>query len=112
MERALVAQRVANKLFAAESSIDKAMADASTLMMEFQTVRQELNTSAVFGDEATAKLAQSLAAMAQARSAMVACHHELAEAKLRLGIRTKLAGTGDKPPQNQSAQPEHLRQVG
>ena len=112
MERALVVQRAANKLFAAEASIDQAMADAATLMVEFQAVRQELNTSAIFADEATVKLVQSLAALAQARSAMVACHHEMAEAKLRLGVRTKLAGTGDKPPQNQSAQPDHLRQVG
>ena len=112
MERALVVQRAANKLFTAEASIDKAMADAAMLMMELQTVRQDLNISAVFADEATAKLVQSLAALAEARSAMVACHHEMGEAKLRLGVRTKLAGTGDKPPQNQSAHPDHLRQVG
>ena len=113
MERALVVQRAANKLYAAESSIDKAMADAATLIVELQAVRSDLNTSATFADEATAKVTASLAALAQARSAMVACHAEMAEAKLRLGVRTKLMGTGDKPPPgNQSAVPDHLRQVG
>ena len=112
MERALVVQKAANKLFAAENSIDKAMADTAALMMEFQVVREELNISAVFADEATSKVVATLAALAQARSAMVACHHEMAEAKLRLGIRTKLSGIGDKPPANQGIEPSHIRQVG
>jgi hypothetical protein len=113
MERALVVQKAANKLFATEASIDKAMADAAMLLIELQTVRAELNTSAIFADEATAKATASLAALAQARSAIVACHAEMAEAKLRLGIRTKLTGTGDKPPPGQQdIAPGHLRQVG
>lgn len=111
MERALVVQKAANKLFAAEAAIDKAMADASALMIELQAARSELNVSAIFGDEATAKVVESLSALAQARTAMVGCHHEMADAKLRLGIRTKLGGTGDKPPKN-SVQPTHLRDVG
>ena len=112
MERALVAQRAANKLFAAETSIDQAMADAAALMMEFQSIRKEWNISAVFADEATAKVVSTLSALAQARSAMIACHAEMSEAKLRLGIRTKLSGTGDKPPSNSDIQTSHLRQVG
>ncbi len=113
MERALVVQRAANKLYAAEASIDKAMADAAMLLVELQSVRSDLNVSATFADEATAKTTASLAALSQARTAMVACHAEMAEAKLRLGVRTKLSGTGDKPPKgNQSVAPDHLREVG
>lgn len=113
MERALVVQRAANKLYAAEASIDRAMADAAALIVEMQSVRSDLNISATFADEATAEATASLAALAQARSAMVACHEQMAEAKLRLGIRTKLVGTGDKPPPgNNSVAPDHLRQVG
>ena len=83
MERALVVQKAANKLFATESSIDNA------------------------------KATQSLAALAQARSAIVACHAEMSEAKLRLGVRTKLSGTGDKPPPgHQDIATNHLREVG
>ena len=113
MERALVVQRAANKLYAAEASIDKAMADAATLIVELQSVRSDLNTAATFADEATAKATASIAALAQARSAMVACHEEMAEAKLRLGVRTKLMGSGDKPPPgSNNVAPDHLRQVG
>ena len=111
MERALVLQHAANKLYAAEASIDKAMADASLLIMELQKVRTDLNLSATFADEATAKAAQSLATLAQARSAMVACHAEMNDGKLRLGVRTKMSGCGDKPPQNQGLEPGDLRHV-
>ena len=112
MERALVLQQAANKLYAAESSIDKAMADASLLMVELQKVRSELNLSAVFADEATAKTVHALSALSQARTAMVACHAEMSEAKLRLGVRTKLGGAGDKPPEKQAVESGLLRQVG
>lgn len=112
MERALVVQKAANKLFAAEASIDKALADASALMLELQAVRQELNLSAIFADGASSKAVEAMSALAQARTAMVACHAEMAEAKLRLGIRTKLAGTSDKPPANTDVTTSHLRQVG
>src|SRR5579875_1882933 len=84
MERALVVQKAANKLFAAEKAIDQAMADASALMVELQAVRQELNLSAIFADGATAKVVESMSALAQARTAMVDCHNEMSEAKLRL----------------------------
>ncbi len=112
MERALVAQQVANKLFATENAIDQAIADAAALVGELIKARQELGVSAVFGDEAMSKATVALAALGQARTAMVAAHHELNDSKLRAGIRTKLAGAGDKPPSNQSAAPDHLRQVG
>jgi hypothetical protein len=112
MERALVVQKAANKLFAAEGSIDKALADASALMLELQAVRQELNLSAIFADGASAKVIESMSALSQARTAMVACHAEMAEAKLRLGIRTKLGGVGDKPPANEDLTSRHLREVG
>ena len=72
MERALVVQRAANKLYAAEASIDKAMADAAMLILELQSVRSDLNISATFADEATGQATASIAALAQARSAMVA----------------------------------------
>ena len=111
MERALVVQKAANKLFAAEASIDKALADASALMMEMQAAREELGLSAVFGNEGTVQVIAAMSALAQARTAMAACHAEMAEAKLRLGVRTKLTGTGDKPA-NHAVETTHLRQVG
>jgi hypothetical protein len=110
MDKAFVAQGVANKLFATEKAIDQAIADASLLVAEMVQARQMLNVSAVLGDESMAKTAKAIATLAEARSAIVAVHHELEETKLRLGIRTKLAGTGEKSSASLTGTP--LRQVG
>ena len=99
MEKALVAQRVANRLFATEKAIDTAMAEAASLMMSMSEARTELGLSAVVGDDATSKVAQAIATLAEARRSVVAAHGSLAETKLRVGIRTKLIGVTDKPPE-------------
>ena len=111
MERALVAQQVANKLFATENAIDLAIADAAALVGELVKARQELGVSAVFGDEAMSKATCALAALGEARTAVVAAHLGLGEAKLRAGIRTKMVGSEPKPPNTSQLTPE-LRQVG
>ena len=108
MERALVAQHVANKLFATENSIDQAMADAAALISQMVSARQELGVSTTFADATFVQATAALSALSQARTAMVAAHAELEEAKLRVGIRTKMVGSGDKS--QASAAP--LRQVG
>ena len=102
MERALVAQHVANKLFATENSIDQAMADAAALIGQMVSARQELGVSTTFADGAFAQATAALSALGQARTAMIAAHAELEDAKLRVGIRTKMVGTSDKPPANQA----------
>ena len=99
MEKALVAQRVANRLFATEKAIDTAMAEAASLMTSMAEARAELGLSAVVGDDATGKVAQAIATLADARRAIVSAHGTLAETKLRVGIRTKLIGVSDKPPE-------------
>jgi hypothetical protein len=40
---------------------------------------------------------EAISALSAARTAMVGVHGELAEAKLRLGIRTKMGGVENKP---------------
>jgi hypothetical protein len=50
----------------------------------------------VFADEAAVKMVEAIKALSEARTAMVGVHNELNEAKLRLGIRTKLV-IEDKP---------------
>lgn len=97
MEKAFVVQKVASKLFATERSVDAAMTDAAELMALLMQSRLDVNASAVVGDQAAVKLAEAIAAISAARSAVVACHNELAEVKLRIGVRTKLAlPDGDK----------------
>jgi hypothetical protein len=92
VEKVFVAQRVANKLFATENAVDAAMVNAAELMSDMLKARKDLGLSAVVGDKASAKLVEALAALGEARSAMVGMHNELSEVKLRVGIRTKLAG--------------------
>ncbi len=96
MQKLFVAQRVANKLFAAENSIDGALVEANELMADMLRARRDLDLSATLGDAAVAKVVNAIAALGEARSAMVAAHVELEDTKLRMGIRTKMAGVEDK----------------
>jgi hypothetical protein len=52
--------------------------------------RKDVNASMVFADEAAVKMVEAIKALSEARTAMVGVHNELNEAKLRLGIRTKM----------------------
>jgi hypothetical protein len=96
MEKALVAQRVANQLAATENAIDASMTETSALIASLMEARREMGLSAVFGDEAVQKVTEALAAVSAARKSVVEAHNELAELKLRAGIRTKLGAIGDK----------------
>jgi len=90
MEKVFVAKQVAAKLFATEASVDQALVEASEFMAEVLKARKEVNTSVVFADDVQVKLMEAIAALSAARTAMVGVHNELAEAQLRLGIRTKM----------------------
>ena len=111
MEKAFVAQRVAKKLFVTEAAVDGALVEASELMSEMLKARQDVQVSMVFADEAQAKLMDAMKALSEARSAMVAVHSELNEAKLRLGIRATMSGQ-DKPPLLAKADAAEMRKVG
>lgn len=110
MEKVLAMQGVANKLFAAERSIDKAMTDSAGLMTGMIAFREEQNVAATVGDEAVAKVAAAMAALSAARTAMVEAHAALDETKLRLGVRTKMSGQ-DKPTKPDFAFAADTREV-
>ena len=98
MEKAFVAQRVATKLFTTEAAVDAAMIEATELMADLLKARTDVGTSLVFADDVQIKMVQAIKALGEARTAMVGVHSELAEAQLRLGIRTTLGGVENKPP--------------
>lgn len=98
MEKAFVVQRVANKVWTSENAVDEALAQASALMIELTSARQELRLSAGTLDKTTADLVKAIAALGQARTALVEMHEELADVKVRINDRTKLTGAWDKPP--------------
>lgn len=102
MEKAFVVQRVANKTWSSENAVDAALAEASALMIEIGNARQELRLSASTFDKTTTELVKAIAALGQARAALVEMHEELAEVKVRIGDRTKLTGTWDKPPREKA----------
>lgn len=110
MEKVFVAQRVAKKLFSTEAAVDGALIEATELMGEMLKARQDVNTSLVFADDVQIKMMEAMKALSEARSAMVAVHNELNEAKLRLGIRTKM-DYQDKPPTGVSREETTLRQA-
>ncbi|MFN4176872.1 hypothetical protein [Phenylobacterium sp.] len=95
MEKVFVAQKVANKLFTTEAAVDGALVEAAELMSVMLAARKDVNASLVFADDVQVKLMEAMKALSDARSAMVGVHNELNEAKLRLGIRTKM-GLEDK----------------
>jgi hypothetical protein len=99
VEKVFVAQRVATKLFSSESAVDAAMVETAELMADLLKARKDLGLSAVVGDNAARKLSEAMAALSQARSAMVEAHNELNDVKLRIGVRTKMVGFEDKPPE-------------
>jgi hypothetical protein len=110
MEKVFVAKGVAKKLFSTEAAVDGALVEASELMSEMLKARKDVNVSMVFADDVQVKMMEAIKALSEARTAMVGVHSELNEAKLRLGIRTKMDGM-DKPGVSNS-EPQTLREVG
>ncbi|MBX3482069.1 hypothetical protein [Phenylobacterium sp.] len=111
MEKVFVAQRVAKKLFTTEAAVDGAMVEAAELLSEMLKARQDVNASMVFADDVQVKMMEAIKALSEARTAMVGVHNELNEAKLRLGIRTKM-DIQDKPPEAAARTATTLREVG
>ena len=111
MEKAFVAQRVARKLFATEAAVDGALVEASELMSEMLKARKDVKVSMVFADDVQVKMMEAMKALSEARTAMVAVHAELNEAKLRLGIRTSMNGE-NKPPEGAVHTETTMRKVG
>lgn len=96
MDKTHVVQGVANQLWTAENAVDAAMVEASKLMTDLMQARQDLRLAATVADPAYAKIAEAIATLSSARTALVDAHHELDEAKLRIGVRTKLIGIWGK----------------
>lgn len=90
MEKVLVCRRVATKLRGTEASVDAALTEATELMGDVIRGRQELKISATATDASMAKIAAAIAALTEARTALVEAHAELDELRLRIGVRTRM----------------------
>ena len=96
MEKVFVVKRVASKLHGTEAAIDAAMVNAAGLMADMVQGRSDLKLSATVGAAATAKVMAAMAALSEARTAMVEAHGEMEQTALRLGVRTKMFGFDSK----------------
>jgi hypothetical protein len=97
MERAEVIASVAGELNATERAVDAAIAHATTLIQSMIGARTALSVSPVAGAVAQTKAMESIAALAAAREAVVACHAELQKDHRRMGWGTYAMGPLDKP---------------
>jgi hypothetical protein len=98
VERIELMQGVADKLFAAESTIDSAIADAAVLLSGMVEARKAARVSSTVDAQAHAKVVEAMVALNAARTAMVEAHAEMNEVKLRLGVRTKMVGFDKQKP--------------
>jgi len=92
MDKIFVAQRVATKLYATEAAIDAAIIETTGMIAELVQARKDLGAAAGLANVASAKLADAVATLSAARTAVIEAHADIDEARLRVGIRTKMAG--------------------
>lgn len=92
MDKAFIAKRSQEKLVATEAAIDAALIETTQLLADLLKARAEVGAPVNFADDVQVKLTEAVAALSTARTAMVGVHAGLADAALRLGIRTRMAG--------------------
>jgi microcompartment protein CcmL/EutN len=111
MERAQVVASVAGELSATEQAVDAAIARATTLVQSMIGARSALSVSPVAGTVAQSKAMETIAALATAREAIVACHGELQKDHRRMGWGTYAIGPLNKPdegwPEETTISPEN-----
>lgn len=106
MEKVFVVKRVAAKLHGTEAAIDAAMVQTAEMMSELVEARKDLGLSPTFAADVTSKVIAAMAALSEAREAMVSAHADLDEKRLRLGVRTKMIGWDLKDYPSLSAEAE------
>jgi len=112
-QRRMAAEQVAGALFDAESAIDEAISKAAHLTCIMPNLRKEAGASALIGQDALERATQAIAALAEARRALVETHKELSVVQKQIGLgAVKLDGDGgEKPPPIERAGENELRQI-
>lgn len=90
-------EAVAARLYRVEAAIDAALAETANFVAELPRARSAAYLSAVTGQQIFDDAIESLAAMNQARSRMVAAHNRLAALARKMGLDTLAVGPLDKP---------------
>ena len=113
--RQAVAQKVADRLFAAEHAIDIALTRAAELTASMPQARAEARLPAMVGQAALDRAAEAFSALVEARRRIVETHAHLDEARMQIGLREVDAGdTVPKVPPGtftEGADVVHIRAV-
>lgn len=97
MSRLSIGEDLADRLYAAESAIDRALIETATLAAALPAARSEAWLSAVTGQRAFEGAAATITALAQARAHIVQTHNTLSALARRLGLPALAVGPLDKP---------------
>jgi hypothetical protein len=98
-QRRKAVEQVTDHLHSAEAAIDAALNKTAVLAAAIPTALVEANLSHLYCQEALERVAEAIAAIAQARRGIVETHKELAVVKGQIGLGAVAFGdSGPKPP--------------
>lgn len=97
MSRQSIGEALAARLYAAESAIDRAMAETAALAAALPGARADAYLSAVTGQRAFSGAAATIGALAEARGHLVRTHNTLTALARKLGLDALASGPIDKP---------------
>ena len=100
-QRRMVAEQVAGARFEAETAIDAAISKTALLTGAMPALRKQVGASALIGQDALERASQAIAALAEARRAIVETHKELSVVQTQIGLGAVTMadpGSGQKPP--------------
>lgn len=97
MTRQIVGEALAARLYAAETAVDRALAETAALVAALPEARADACLSAVVGRRAFDGAAASVGALAEARSHLVDAHNTLAVLARKMGLDVLAVGILDKP---------------
>jgi hypothetical protein len=93
-QRRMIAEQVAAALFDAEAAIDIALGKTAALTGIMPTMRRDAGASALIGQDAVERASQAIAALADARRAIVETHKELSIVQGQIGLGAVAVGDG------------------
>ncbi|MDO9223834.1 MAG: hypothetical protein Q7U20_09015 [Caulobacter sp.] len=97
MDRTLIASTVAERLFATETAVEDAMAQAVSLMRGMIGARRALGLPSAMGDPALRRVSAALSALGEAQREIVRTHGELETLRKEAGLRVVGFGPLLKP---------------
>lgn len=97
-ERIFIAKSLANKLWALEDAIDKAITGAAGFAANLPEARTQMRMSAVVGQDVFDSAIATIAALNDARRHAVEMHNRMEATRVQMGMRPVAFGSAcDKP---------------